>query len=57
MEGGVYSDIDTIALKPIKTWVPEKHQCHVGLIVCVEFDRLEGEAWADFTGSNSVSGL
>lgn len=46
-EGGVYSDIDTIALKAIATWVPEELQDQVGLIVGIESDRLEGDAWAD----------
>lgn len=47
VEGGVYSDTDTVALKPIDDWVPLNLKNKVRLIVGVEFDRRDGGAWAD----------
>lgn len=47
VEGGVYTDTDTIALKPIDVWVPEGIRDQVRLIVGIEFDRRDGGAWAD----------
>lgn len=40
-EGGVYSDLDTVALKPIRDWIPEASKVHV--VVGVEYDQLDGE--------------
>ncbi|OQE44321.1 hypothetical protein PENCOP_c002G07862 [Penicillium coprophilum] len=42
VKGGVYSDIDTINLKPIDLWVPEKYQEHTRVVLGIEFDRLNG---------------
>lgn len=47
VEGGVYTDTDTIALKAIDKWVPKHLRGKVRLIVGVEFDRRDGGAWAD----------
>jgi alpha 1,6-mannosyltransferase len=47
IEGGVYTDTDTIALKPIDSWVPSSIRDKVGLIVGIEFDRRDGGAWTD----------
>jgi alpha 1,6-mannosyltransferase len=49
VEGGVYTDIDTVALKPISKWVPSDLQDKVRLIVGIEFDRLDGSPWADIS--------
>lgn len=49
VEGGVYSDIDTVALKAIDLWVPPGLQDRVRLIVGIEFDRRDGGLWADIT--------
>ncbi|KAJ5102835.1 hypothetical protein N7532_003364 [Penicillium argentinense] len=46
-EGGIYSDIDTENLKPIDKWVPERYQKEVRVVVGVEFDRLNGNNWAE----------
>lgn len=46
-EGGVYTDTDTVALKPIDYWVPRRYRDKVRLIVGIEFDRRDGGAWAD----------
>lgn len=46
-EGGVYTDTDTSALKPIDAWVPPEMRDKVRLIVGVEFDRRDGGAWAE----------
>lgn len=47
IEGGVYTDTDTVALKSIDEWVPPALRDQVRLIVGIEFDRQDGEAWAD----------
>lgn len=46
-EGGVYTDTDTVALKPIDQWVPHHLRDRVRLVVGIEFDRRDGPAWAD----------
>lgn len=46
-EGGVYSDTDTIALRPIDSWVPAKYRNKARVVVGIEFDRRDGVAWAD----------
>ena len=38
--GGVYTDVDVQALKPISTWVPEEHKESTRLVVGIEYDRL-----------------
>ena len=45
--GGVYTDTDTIALKPIDDWVPAEYRDKAKVIVGIEFDRLDGGPWAD----------
>lgn len=47
IEGGVYSDTDTEALRPINDWVPPDIKDKVKLIVGIEFDRRDGGPWAD----------
>lgn len=47
VEGGVYTDIDTIALQPINRWVPEEMKDKVKLVVGVEFDQRDGGLWAE----------
>ncbi|KIM93362.1 glycosyltransferase family 32 protein, partial [Oidiodendron maius Zn] len=49
VEGGVYADTDTIALKPIDLWIPENLQDKVRLVVGLEFDQRDGGPWADIT--------
>ncbi|KAJ5640352.1 uncharacterized protein N7484_008214 [Penicillium longicatenatum] len=46
-EGGVYSDIDTVNLKPIDLWVPERYQRDARVVIGVEFDRLDGANWGE----------
>ena len=41
-EGGVYSDIDTAAIKPIRDWVPQHLQPYTRAIVGIEYDQLDG---------------
>ena len=48
-DGGVYSDLDTRALKPIDDWVPAEHRRAASVVVGVEYDKLEGGRWADWT--------
>lgn len=47
IEGGVYTDIDTIALQPIDKWVPTEMKDKVKLVVGVEFDQRDGGLWMD----------
>ncbi|KAK2037235.1 initiation-specific alpha-1,6-mannosyltransferase [Colletotrichum somersetense] len=47
IEGGVYTDTDTVALKPIDEWVPEQFRGQTRLIVGIEFDQRDGGLWAD----------
>lgn len=46
-EGGVYSDIDTIAMKPIEAWIPRPLRDAAKLVVGVEFDRRDGGMWSE----------
>ncbi|KAH6603213.1 glycosyltransferase family 32 [Trichoderma cornu-damae] len=46
-QGGVYTDTDTVALKPIDAWIPAHLRDRVRLIVGIEFDRRDGGPWAD----------
>ena len=48
-EGGIYTDIDTIALKQIDAWIPEAMKSTVRLVVGIEFDRRDGNGWADIS--------
>lgn len=41
-EGGVYSDTDVEALRPIDTWIPAQHTAHAKAVIGIEFDRLNG---------------
>lgn len=49
IEGGVYTDVDTVALQPIDVWVPEDIRHQVRLVVGVEFDRRDSGGWADIS--------
>lgn len=40
-EGGVYSDVDTFAFKPIDAWVPEAYRGRTRVLVGIEYDRLD----------------
>lgn len=45
--GGIYSDIDTQALKPATEWLPEDFdRSTVGLVVGIEADATERKDWA-----------
>lgn len=50
IEGGVYTDLDTWAIKPINTWVPEhlKAEGRVQAVIGLEWDQLDGEPWPGF---------
>lgn len=47
-DGGAYSDMDTVSLKPIEDWVPSSYVNEVNLVVGVEYDRLDGQRWGDW---------
>lgn len=46
-EGGVYSDTDVEALRPIDRWVPSQYSKKAKVIVGIEFDRLNGSNWGE----------
>ncbi|MCJ1324604.1 hypothetical protein MMC10_001266 [Thelotrema lepadinum] len=48
-DGGLYTDIDTKSLKPIDDWVPVEYQGNTSIVVGVEYDRLNGNRWNDWT--------
>jgi len=48
-DGGVYSDIDTMSLKPIDDWVPSAYTKDANLVVGIEYDTLGGGRWVDWT--------
>jgi alpha 1,6-mannosyltransferase len=47
--GGVYSDMDTVALKPIDNWIPFDYKDRTSMVVGIEYDRMDGQRWADWT--------
>lgn len=47
VEGGVYSDIDTTAIRPVDAWIPRYLRDRIRLVVGIEFDKLDGPNWAD----------
>ncbi|KAK4152098.1 glycosyltransferase [Chaetomidium leptoderma] len=50
IEGGVYTDTDTEALKPIDAWVPAHiDRDKVRAIVGIEFDQRDGPGWGDIS--------
>ncbi|KAK2055331.1 initiation-specific alpha-1,6-mannosyltransferase [Colletotrichum caudatum] len=51
IEGGVYSDTDTVALKPVDEWVPKQFRNETRLIVGIEFDQRDGPGWVDIPHS------
>lgn len=42
-EGGVYSDLDTTAERPVEEWIPEKFKLKAHAIVGIEYDQLDAE--------------
>ena len=48
VKGGIYSDIDTICLRPIDTWIDQTLMNKVGLIIGIEADTT---FWEVFDGS------
>jgi alpha 1,6-mannosyltransferase len=47
--GGIYSDIDTQALKPTTEWLPEKFdRSTVGLVVGIEADATSRQDWSEW---------
>ena len=49
-EGGVYSDLDTAALKPVNQWIPLQLKSKVHAVVGIEYDQGEGEAYPGMEG-------
>ena len=42
-EGGIYSDLDAIALKPIEEWIPQEFRSRTRAVVGIEYDQLDDE--------------
>ena len=42
-EGGIYSDLDTTAERPIEEWIPEEFRSKTHAIVGIEYDQLDAE--------------
>lgn len=41
-EGGVYTDLDTTALQPVHSWVPEQYRTQARVLVGIEWDQRDG---------------
>ena len=48
-EGGIYSDLDTVALHPFSEWIPEHLRDDVRFVVGIEYDQGEGEPYYGMT--------
>ena len=48
-DGGLYSDLDTTSLKPIHDWIPTPFQDLTNVVVGIEYDRLQGDRWVDWS--------
>ena len=44
-EGGIYSDLETVAAKSVREWIPQEMRFKVRAIVGVEYDQLDGEPY------------
>ncbi len=43
-KGGIYSDVDTTALKPIREWIPPQYQSQTRAVVGIEYDQLDASS-------------
>ena len=50
-EGGVYTDLDTACMKPVRDWVPEELRSKVHAIVGIEYDQREDEPYVGMSGT------
>ena len=48
-EGGVYTDMDTVCLTPIRLWVPEQYSKQANLVLGIEGDCQGGEIISGFS--------
>lgn len=48
-EGGVYSDLDTSALKSVRDWIPKEQSSEIHAVVGVEYDQLNNEPFPGMT--------
>ncbi len=42
-EEGIYSDLDAVAQRPIKEWIPEEFRSRTRAVVGIEYDQLDDE--------------
>ena len=52
--GGVYTDVDTIPLKPIATWVPPEYHDAAKVVIGVEYDQRGDQSWPRMLNSLSL---
>lgn len=52
-EGGVYSDLDTQAIKPVHEWIPKHLRGSVKAVIGIEWDQLDGDPWPGLGGEPS----
>ncbi|KZF24346.1 glycosyltransferase family 32 protein [Xylona heveae TC161] len=45
-DGGVYSDIDTKNLKPVRDWIPSWYAEDTNIVVGIEVDEPDGQKWS-----------
>ncbi|KAI0968449.1 hypothetical protein F4678DRAFT_482058 [Xylaria arbuscula] len=49
IQGGIYTDIDTEALQPIDSWIPEEFRETTNIVIGIEWDQLDGGPWVDIS--------
>lgn len=48
-EGGIYTDLDTVCLKPIDSWIPAELKSKTNLVLGIEGDCLGGDLVQGFS--------
>ena len=48
-DGGLYSDLDTALLKPIDDWIPPPFRDLTNVVIGIEYDKLKGDRWVDWS--------
>ncbi|KAL8814397.1 MAG: hypothetical protein Q9191_008555, partial [Dirinaria sp. TL-2023a] len=50
-EGGVYSDLDTVSLKPFREWIAPELRSQVHAVVGIEYDQRDDEPYIGMSGT------
>ena len=48
-EGGIYSDLDTDAIKSVRDWIPEELRSKIHVVVGIEYDQLDNKPFPGMT--------